>query len=218
MKNTVAYLWLVVIATFASCKLGPDGNDAERPIIDRLTANPTSLQVNDTTTVTAEARDPQGESLTYVWTKEAGTFIDADLTTNVVHWKAPSTTGNFDVTLRVTNESGKSATRTVAIPVTQTPNPIITITSPSDGAYIASNAGPVMVAASGQNTDSMYVFIQGVLKKGSAGSTTTYAWDISAESGSRTILILARRFYLGSYYQSEATINVSIEPIVPKRR
>lgn len=218
MKKRLIMIWVLVFFVLqTSCKLGPDDDEnIQRPIIDRLTANPTSLQVSDTTTVTGEARDPQGEDLTYVWTKESGSFVDADLTGPVVHWKAPSTAGNYDVTLRVTNESGKSTSKSITVPVTTTPNPIITIISPAEGAFIASSAGPVTISAAGQNTDSLYIFVQQALKQSTSGPTSSYSWNISDENGSRTITVLARRHYLGNTYQSEASITVSIEGTIHK--
>lgn len=221
MNARFVTLWIsLVLALGVSCKLGPDkDNDAERPIIDRVTANPSSVPVNETTTITGEARDPQGEDLTYVWTKEAGNFMDADLTGPVVHWEAPSTPGTYDVTLRVTNESGKSATKSVAISVTQTANPVITFVSPSNGAYIASTSGPVTISGTATPADSIHLLIENSLMNRWIGPTTfNWSWPISQENGLRTITIRAWRKLGVINYSSESTISVSIEGTIQKSK
>jgi hypothetical protein len=213
---TVTSLMFLV---WIGCKgLGQD-DDAQRPIIDRLTASPASLKVGDTTVVTAEARDPQGEDLVYVWTKEDGTFI-GDLTGPVVQWKAPVTPGTYDVLLRVTNESNKSASRTLAIIVTQAAEPVIVIESPTDGEYIASSVGTVTIEAATpqqSDVDSMRCYIDGQLRSSASAPDLTYTWDVSQENGSKNITIYASRPYLGGRVSSQRTITVSIEGTIPKR-
>ncbi len=209
----------LMFLVWIGCKgLGQD-DDAQRPIIDRLTASPASVKVGDTTVVTAEARDPQGEDLVYAWTKEDGTFI-GDLTGPIVQWKAPVTAGSYDVTLRVTNESGKSTSKTLAVTVTQAAEPVIVIESPTDGEYIPSSVGTVSIEASTpqqSDVDSMRCYIDGQLRSSANAPNLTYTWNVSQENGLKNITIYASRLYLTQRVSSQRTITVSIEGTIPKR-
>ena len=60
------------------------------PVISSLIANPPSVDINQTTTITCSASDPDGDSLTYDWTVNAGSF-EGDTSGPSVTWRAPST-------------------------------------------------------------------------------------------------------------------------------
>lgn len=72
------------------------------PVISNLTANPSSIDINGTTTITCTASDQDGDTLTYTWTKTGGTFEGSTLGSSVT-WKAPSTEGNYTVECEVSD-------------------------------------------------------------------------------------------------------------------
>jgi len=82
---------------------GPFSNINHAPIISDLTANPTSININQTTTITCTASDEDaGDTLTYAWTKNGGTF-EGSTTIATVTWRAPSTEGNYSVECEVSD-------------------------------------------------------------------------------------------------------------------
>ncbi len=73
------------------------------PVISSLTANPSSININETTTITCTASDEDvGNTLTYTWNKNGGTF-EGSTSGSSVTWRAPSTEGNYTVECEVSD-------------------------------------------------------------------------------------------------------------------
>ncbi len=72
------------------------------PIISSLSANPSSIDINQTTTITCAASDQDGDTLIYAWTKTGGTF-EGSTTSSSITWRAPSTQGNYTITCEVSD-------------------------------------------------------------------------------------------------------------------
>jgi hypothetical protein len=73
------------------------------PVISNLTADPSSVNINETTTMTCTASDEDvGDTLTYTWTKTGGTF-EGSTSGSSVTWRAPSTEGNYTVSCEVSD-------------------------------------------------------------------------------------------------------------------
>ena len=72
----------------------PNGNHP--PVISSLTANPPSVNIDQTTTITCIASDPDGDPLTYHWTKNVGSF-EGSTSGSSVTWRAPSTVDIYTV-------------------------------------------------------------------------------------------------------------------------
>jgi peptidoglycan-associated lipoprotein len=82
--------------------------------------NPCTVQVGQTSTVTANAIDSIGCAVTYAWSAPTGTF--SDRTARSTPWTAPNTAGTVPVTVTVTcPQDGKTATASVNIQVTEAP-------------------------------------------------------------------------------------------------
>ena len=94
-------------------------NDNNPPIISNLTANPSSVNINQTTTITCTASDPDGDPLTYDWTVNAGSF-EGDTSGPSVIWRAPSTADIYIVVgCEVSDGNGGEDTETLNIVVTE---------------------------------------------------------------------------------------------------
>jgi len=90
---------LIVIADVTEELFGTN----HAPIISSLVANPSSININETATITCTASDENvGDTLTYTWTKNGGTFEGSTLGSTIT-WKAPSTKGNYTVSCEVSD-------------------------------------------------------------------------------------------------------------------
>jgi hypothetical protein len=85
------------------CADGPFGDINHAPIISSLTADPPSIDINQTTSITCTASDEDvGDTLTYTWTKNGGTF-EGSTSGPTITWRAPSTPGNYTVSCEVSD-------------------------------------------------------------------------------------------------------------------
>ena len=96
-----------------------------RPPTVRARCEPCTVQVGQSSTVTADAQDPDGDTLTYRWSAPTGTFQNpADRQTR---WTAPQQEGAVPVTVAVNDGRGGTASDTVTIQVLRPP-PVVELT------------------------------------------------------------------------------------------
>ena len=86
-----------------------------RPPSVRARCNPCTVEVGKTSTVTAEATDPDGDMLTYRWNTAAGTLASPADRQSL--WTAPMQEGPVPVTVEVSDGKGGVATDAVTIQV-----------------------------------------------------------------------------------------------------
>jgi hypothetical protein len=99
----------VMTAGLALTGCGDDGGNgggpgSGRPVIDRIVAQPGVVARGGFSQFSALATDPDGDSLAYRWTVEAGTLADDDLVR--VGWTAPNMTGVYEVRAIVSARDG----------------------------------------------------------------------------------------------------------------
>lgn len=99
------------------------------PVISSLTANPSSININETTTITCTASDEDvGDTLIYTWNKNGGTF-EGSTSGSSVTWRAPSTEGNYTVGCEVSDgEASDSKSVNISVGDVNHP-PVITSTA-----------------------------------------------------------------------------------------
>jgi hypothetical protein len=86
---------------------------------------PCTVEAGRTATVTADARDPDGDTLTYRWTAPAGTLQQpADRQTL---WTAPQQEGPVQITVTVNDGKGGTASASTTIQVLRPP-PVVELT------------------------------------------------------------------------------------------
>jgi len=93
----------------------PPAPPANRPPTVVARCEPCTVEVGKTSTVTADATDPDGDQLTYRWTAPAGT-----LTTPAARqtpWTAPNQEGPVQLTVQVSDGKGGTASSSVTIQV-----------------------------------------------------------------------------------------------------
>jgi outer membrane protein OmpA-like peptidoglycan-associated protein len=86
-----------------------------RPPSVRARCEPCTVEVGKTSTVTADATDPDGDALTYRWNAAAGTLTSPS--DRQSPWTAPMQEGPVVVTVEVRDSRGATATDAVTIQV-----------------------------------------------------------------------------------------------------
>jgi peptidoglycan-associated lipoprotein len=81
----------------------------------RARCEPCTVYVGQTSTVTADASDPDGDPLTYAWSAPAGSITSPS--SRSTPWTAPMQEGPVPVTVRVSDGKGGTASDTVTIQV-----------------------------------------------------------------------------------------------------
>jgi hypothetical protein len=122
---------------------GPFGGGTNHPPeISDLSADPPSVNINQTATITCFASDEDGDPLTYHWTKNVGSF-EGSTSGSSVTWRAPSTEGNYTVECEVSDGEGGKDNDSVNIVVTEsdepppaTVAPIISLVEGVDDGYV----------------------------------------------------------------------------------
>jgi hypothetical protein len=88
--------------------------DNQVPAILNITANPSEIDIGDTTIITCQASDPDGDSLTYTWTSQAGYLIG---NAPIISWVAPDTVGYFRINCNINDGRGGQDLDSVGIVV-----------------------------------------------------------------------------------------------------
>lgn len=90
---------------------------ANRPPTVRAACDPCTVEVGKTSTVTADAQDPDGDPLTYRWAANSGSFTNP--ANRQTPWTAPMVVGPVPVTVTVNDGRGGTASASVTIQVVQ---------------------------------------------------------------------------------------------------
>ena len=93
----------------------PAAAPENRPPTVRARCEPCTVYLGKTSTVTADAQDPDGDALTYTWSAPAGSLTNPS--SRQTPWTAPMVEGPVPVTVRVTDSKGASASDVVTIQV-----------------------------------------------------------------------------------------------------
>jgi len=81
----------------------------------KASCDPCTVEVGRTATVSADAQDPDGDPLTYMWTAGAGSL--SNTTSRQTPWIAPNQPGPVTFTVNVTDGRGGKASATTTITV-----------------------------------------------------------------------------------------------------
>jgi hypothetical protein len=119
MRLMIALVLLMgVAAPPASPKPSGEGG-ANRPPVVRARCEPCTVPVGQTSKVSADARDPDGNRLKYTWNAPAGSLKKASKRETT--WTAPMVEGPVLVTVRVDDGKGALASDVVTIHVIKPP-------------------------------------------------------------------------------------------------
>ena len=104
-------------ATAATAASGPA--PANRPPTVKARCEPCVVEIGKTSTVTADAQDPDGDSLSYKWSAPAGTFGNAADRQTI--FTCPQKPGSIPVTVSVSDGKGGTASDTMTIQCVEPP-------------------------------------------------------------------------------------------------
>jgi outer membrane protein OmpA-like peptidoglycan-associated protein len=93
----------------------PSPAPVNRPPTVKAMCDPCTVEVGKTSTVTADAQDPDGDPLTYRWSAPAGTFSSP--TSRQTPWTAPMVVGPVVTTVTVDDGHGHQVSDSVTIQV-----------------------------------------------------------------------------------------------------
>lgn len=100
----------------------PPDPPANRPPTVTLSCDPCTIMVGEESRLRADARDPDGDTLTYQWSSPAGDFLESE-NRETQRWQAPDDAGPVPVTVTVNDGRGGTATDTTTITVNAAPAP-----------------------------------------------------------------------------------------------
>lgn len=86
------------------------------PEITSLAASHSTVFLNERSTLTCTARDPDGDTLTYSWSATGGTISGSG---QGATWTAPNSIGTYTITCTVSDGRGGTAQRSVSINVSE---------------------------------------------------------------------------------------------------
>ena len=141
------------------------------PEVDEVNADPTRLNVNETTNMTVDASDNDGDTLSYAWADNGGDCAGAfnDVNAQNPTWTAPGTLPGAEVCiLTVTVTDGRGGTNTGELTINM-------------GAEEDPNIAPVFedTYQSTENADDTDVVYFDVTASDADGDAMTFAWAIT---------------------------------------
>lgn len=93
----------------------PPAAPSNRPPTVKARCEPCTVEIGKSSTVSADAQDPDGDTLTYKWSAPTGTFANPNDRQTV--WTAPNQPGPVQVTVTVDDGKGGTASDSVTIQV-----------------------------------------------------------------------------------------------------
>ncbi len=101
MKKIFLLILLTTLAVIFSCsEETPTEPENRTPKITSITASPTSIKVNETTSLTCVATDADGDVLTITWATSEGSFPRGNNGSSIT-WKAPNIDGTYSIKVTV---------------------------------------------------------------------------------------------------------------------
>ncbi len=100
MNRVLLFSFVAFIPLLTSCDNESADPNNSAPSIQFISADPPSLKVNESTTLTCVASDPDGDNLTYAWSADKGFFTNGDADSTIT-WTAPNEVGSFVIKVSV---------------------------------------------------------------------------------------------------------------------
>jgi|GEM_PF-2935065 len=186
------------------------------PVIIRVMAVPKELSVNDTTLLSVEAMDPEGDYLFYKWECGLGGELIRSISDSAL-WVAPSRAGRYPITVTVIDENGSKASDQIVVNVRDETKPIVSIVQPVENqTIIGLGTYPIFVTVSYLwSIHSVDFFINNKLSYTDYSSPYQWLnWNVTGLSGRTTILVKAYDAKNLSNWGADS-VHVNIEGVIP---
>lgn len=216
MKKKISVLALIFSFGLLSCGVVEKLANKD-PMIKSVTAFPSQIGTQDTTTLTVVAEDPDDDLMSFRWNDNSiGTFISH--TEEEVKWIAPNSSGIYTIEVKVTDENGGDTKGSVIVNVKGNENPIVTITEPTENEVIL-GLGYKMIGAVVDfqwqiSRVDFFLDTDSLLFSDSDDPYQFSGWNVSTLSGQKVISV---RAYDQSDHSNfgEDSVHVFIEGTIP---
>lgn len=120
MKKILLFSFSLLIIFTISCKKEPTEVESYPPVLSNLSAYPASLNPGESTMITAEVSEFNGDKILYSWEADYGTpsLLDSSPSTSFT-WTSPDTPGTYFINCTVSDKDG-SRSGCILIPVGDT--------------------------------------------------------------------------------------------------
>ena len=165
----------------------------QAPVIDRVAAARSQLSPLDTTTVSVEARDPEGSALAYAWTASGGML--SSTTGSSVRWTAPAVAGDYRLAVKVRDDMNGEAEGAATLSVIAIERPVVAISRLASGAYIP-GLGEILLEAPASHPNGIErveFYANGSLLGTDNSSPYQQTWRVEGLSGTALLLVKAFR-------------------------
>jgi hypothetical protein len=120
------FVMMVLVASGSACAVNyfaassPQSGSKDGLVIRYLLVAPREMVTQRRAEVTCVVTDARNSELSYTWTASGGDIQPREYP-DAIYWMSPRTTGNYTITVVVSNAEGASVTRSVAVKVTNDP-------------------------------------------------------------------------------------------------
>ncbi len=170
------------------------------PVILRVFALDFELYPGDTTTVVAEAEDPDGNLLSYQWSCTGGSFVGASAEARAL-WQAPAQAGSYRLVVTVKDENGATVSEGITVMVASVEPPEVKLLRPSEGQSLP-GLGTYRVEARARHPSSAIervdFYVDGVLQfsdTSAEGDLYAFLWKLDGLSGPKTVVAKGYRLH-----------------------
>lgn len=159
------------------------------PVISSLVPNPARISTGTASAITCTASDADADTLTYTWSAASGTIVG---TGSTINWTAPVSSGNYTISVTVSDSYGGSVQTSTNVAATNIP-PAISSIVPTPISVSPGEVSTITCTASDVNGDALtytwYAASGTISGTGSTiywtapASTSTYAVGVTVSDG-----------------------------------
>ena len=207
LRKWLVGLIVLVVAIVIACGCGPVNNS---PVINSLEADKTLVLPSETVNIECNATSIAGGNLTYNWSASGG-VMRARASGESGGWTAPGETGNYTVTVNVTDEYGNETTGSIIITVRTNSHPVITnLTVCEDWEDWVVPSGNCQLECQAEDPDNDQLTYKWEATGGNiTGEGSIANWTAPQQPGSYNITVLVEDS-MGGMSTASVTIDVGV--------